>query len=75
VDLVLTVGRDACVIEIADDGAGFREEAPGDATRRGLGLEGMKLRAEEMRGTVTWERSDNGGTRVVIRFPRGQVLA
>lgn len=72
VKLALAVEREQFTIEIADDGNGFHGDAPGDATRRGLGLEGMRLRAEEMGGSVAWESPASGGTRVVIRFRAGR---
>jgi len=59
------------VISITDDGHGIRPST-GDATRRGLGLEAMRLRAEEMGGTVLWQSPEAGGTTVVIRFRAGR---
>jgi signal transduction histidine kinase len=58
------------VITVADDGQGL-PPGTGDATRRGLGLEAMQLRAEEMGGEVLFDRSVGGGTTVVIRFRAG----
>jgi signal transduction histidine kinase len=35
-------------------------------------LEGMRLRAEEMGGSVLWQSPEGGGTTVVIRFRIGR---
>ncbi|HEX5042151.1 MAG TPA: ATP-binding protein [Candidatus Polarisedimenticolaceae bacterium] len=59
------------VVSVADDGQGLHPVS-GDETRRGLGLEGIRLRAEEMGGSVTWESPQRGGTQVVIRFRSGR---
>jgi signal transduction histidine kinase/ligand-binding sensor domain-containing protein len=71
--VVLTLRRDGdgWIVSVEDDGSGLRELS-GDVTRRGLGLTGMRLRAEEMGGTIAWETPDGGGTRVVIRFHPGR---
>jgi signal transduction histidine kinase len=58
-------------ISIEDDGSGIAQ-APGDATRRGLGLEAMRIRAEEMGGSIVWESRPGQGTRVVLRFRSGR---
>jgi signal transduction histidine kinase len=72
VELSLASRGEDWTIEIADDGHGLRTERPADATRRGLGLEGMTLRAEEMGGSVDWRAREGGGTIVVIRFRVGR---
>lgn len=55
------------LLEIADDGQGLPTEPP-TPTRRGLGLEAMRIRAEEIGASIRWESPEGGGTRVVIRF-------
>jgi signal transduction histidine kinase len=71
VALTLRLEDGECVVSVADDGQGLHP-VPGDATRRGLGLEGMRLRAQEMGGSVIWETPETGGTEVVIRFRPGR---
>ncbi len=71
VSLTLSVEDGSWVIAVADDGHGMQPEM-GDSTRRGLGLEAMRLRAEEMGGTVLWQTPDGGGTMVIIRFRAGR---
>ena len=71
VDLTLAAEDGGWVLSIADDGHGF-QPASGDTIRRGLGLEGMRLRAEEMGGSVLWQSPESGGTTVVIRFRTGR---
>ena len=67
VTLALEAAGDEWIVSVADDGTGL-PSAPGDSTRRGLGLEAMRTRAEEMGGSVAWEQEAAGGTRVVVRF-------
>lgn len=55
------------VLEIMDDGHGLPVELP-SPTRRGLGLEAMRIRAQEIGASIRWETPEGGGTRVVIRF-------
>ena len=58
---------DSAVLEICDDGGGIRKtdlSAP-----RSLGLLGMKERAAQCGGTVTFARNEPGGTRVTVRMP------
>ncbi len=56
---------DALVVEVRDDGRGY--DAAG--ARTGSGVAGMRERAELLRGTLTVERADGGGTRVLARLP------
>lgn len=60
--------------EVSDNGSGFRPESlssnPGKG--RGLGLLGMRERAEPLRGKVEVESRPGGGTRVHICFPLGE---
>jgi signal transduction histidine kinase len=62
-------GAGYCV-RVEDDGVGLAQDGAGDATRRGLGVEGMRARASAIGGSVTWERPAGRGTRVLIRFGR-----
>lgn len=71
VSLTLRPQGEGWIVTIEDDGNGLRD-LPGDTTRRGLGLTGMRLRAEEMGGSVVWETPEGGGTRVVLRFRAGR---
>lgn len=58
---------EALVVEVADDGRGFRDAAP----RRdgGLGLASMRARAGALNGDIHLGVSDWGGARVTIRLP------
>jgi signal transduction histidine kinase len=71
VELSLQAEDGAWVISVADDGQGM-QPGTGDTTRRGLGLEAMRLRAEEMNGEVLWQSPEEGGTIVLIRFQAGR---
>jgi signal transduction histidine kinase/ligand-binding sensor domain-containing protein len=52
---------------VTDDGRGI-SAASTSVTRRGLGLDGMRARACDMGGAITWDEAPGGGTRVVLRF-------
>ncbi|NLG27828.1 MAG: sensor histidine kinase, partial [Chloroflexi bacterium] len=69
VDVVLT-RRDGRVIAIVeDDGAGFDPSGAGDG--QGLGLVGMRERAELLGGTLTVESSPGQGTTIYLEVPDG----
>ncbi len=65
--------KEDAVIEIEDDGAGLPEDFSLDSNRR-LGLNIARTLVEsDLRGTLSLERMDEGGTRVRIRFtPSGR---
>jgi signal transduction histidine kinase len=50
-------------IEVSDDGPGGADETPGG------GLEGLRERVEELRGTFGLHSSEKDGTRVVATLP------
>jgi signal transduction histidine kinase len=50
---------------VADDGAGFE---PGESTG-GLGLVGMRERAEELHATFGLESAPGAGTRITVEVP------
>jgi signal transduction histidine kinase len=58
------------VIEVEDDGKGISAES-----RPGFGLAGMRERAEELGGSLSWSNGASGGARVVVRLPVGTVDA
>jgi signal transduction histidine kinase len=57
--------------EIIDDGIGFEvaQVYPGDRDLRGMGLLGMRERAEQIGGTLEIQSSPGHGTRILIRLP------
>ena len=55
------------VLEVADDGHGVRPGAPTGGS--GLGLSSMRLRAEELGGSLVLDSSSDG-TRVQVEVPR-----
>ena len=57
---------DALELEIEDHGKG--SETPG--ARTGIGLVGMRERAELLRGTIEFKRPPQGGTLVRLKVPR-----
>lgn len=65
----LHFAADQLELEVEDRGSGFSSERP----RQGLGLVAMRERAELLRGVLTFETPDAGGTRVRLRVPKEQV--
>ena len=65
-------GVGACALRTGTDGDGDRGPRPGlPAERRmgGIGLIGMRERAELLGGHIDFERPAEGGTRVNLRVP------
>jgi signal transduction histidine kinase len=68
----VALGRRHDVLQLAieDDGKGIDATRTGVAEpRRGLGLIGMRERAQALSGTFVIENRAEGGTRVVVRLP------
>jgi signal transduction histidine kinase len=65
----LSVQKDALVLQVEDDGAGFE---PGTATTApGMGLAGMRSRAQALNGQLAVTSRPGAGTRVTLRVPLG----
>jgi signal transduction histidine kinase len=58
-------------LAVQDDGAGFNPEAQDglDASRRGLGLVGIRERASHLGGTVRVDSAPGRGTRLTCELP------
>jgi signal transduction histidine kinase len=54
------------ILSVEDDGRGMSTTPT--TGRRGLGLDGMRARAAEMRASIAWEQREREGTRVTLRF-------
>ena len=69
--VTLTCGSASLELSVEDDGAGFAVDSPGHQS--GLGLRGMKERAEVLGGKLTITSAPGQGTqaRVVIPIPGG----
>jgi len=65
VDVHLRI-NDTARLSIRDDGRGFDPQAPAE----GIGLAGMRERAQALGGDLRIESSPNEGTRLVIHIPR-----
>ena len=68
ISLVFRYGRDALELVFQDDGRGFDPAAP-EGARRGLGLLGMRERAEQRGGSLVIESAPGQGTRITVRMP------
>lgn len=66
IDLRLHVDPAGVELTVADNGRGVQEPR---GARRGLGLLGMRARAEQIGGELRVERRRDGGTSVVVRAP------
>ena len=65
--------RDRLLIVVEDNGRGFSEFQEPRREPRGLGLIGVRERAASLNGTVTLERSADGGARVRVELPAAAV--
>jgi signal transduction histidine kinase len=74
VSVVIYVNPDECRALIEDDGAGF-DPASEAVTRRGVGLIGMRERAELVGGSLAVEAVAGEGTTLSIRIPRIRAAA
>jgi PAS domain S-box-containing protein len=59
---------ETAVFTVCDDGVGMVESEVG--TRQSLGLTGMRERAIQCGGSITFERNQPAGTRVTVLVPR-----
>ncbi len=66
IEIHLNSEPEAVALTVTDDGAGFDPKAP---PRTGLGLGGMKARAQELRGTIEIRSAPGEGTQVTVRVP------
>jgi len=57
------------VLEVADDGTGFDVDAPGSPASTGLGLSGMRERAELLGGHLDLSAAPGRGTTVRLTIP------
>jgi signal transduction histidine kinase len=66
VGVTLSFDEGQVIVDVRDDGVGFRpEEAPGP----GYGLRGMRQRAERLAGVLDIESEPGGGTSISMRLP------
>jgi signal transduction histidine kinase len=63
----LTTGRSTLTLTVADSGRGMTPTRPGE----GIGLAGMRERAEGLGGTLEVRSAPGRGTRIVMRIPYG----
>jgi signal transduction histidine kinase len=70
-NVVVTLSRscNGLDVTIEDDGHGLPAATSGVAATRGLGVIGMRERAQSLSGTFTLEAGQNGGTRVTVHLP------
>ena len=67
--IALTLGSEALVLSIADDGEGM-DKRPELYARQGFGLNNMRERAHAIGGSWAIESEPAKGTRVMVRIPR-----
>jgi signal transduction histidine kinase len=74
----VTLGRRENLLQLSieDDGCGFDQAKSGPGQgRRGLGLIGMRERAQALAGAFVIENRAEGGTRVIVRLPVADAAA
>ncbi len=67
IDVTLTYFDDEVTLDVADDGRGFDPDAIRESA--GLGLLGMRERAERLEGSVSIESSPGEGTTIAVSMP------
>jgi signal transduction histidine kinase len=72
----VTIGPDAVVVTVDDDGRGIPvaitvEGSGGSDADAGAGVRGMRERAAALGGAITFARPAAGGTRVRATLPMG----
>jgi signal transduction histidine kinase len=67
IGLTLSYSDDVVLLDVVDDGAGFRPGDRGDGT--GFGLETMRRRVQRVAGTLAVESTPGGGTAVNAQVP------
>jgi signal transduction histidine kinase len=73
--VALRKGDDHVELVVEDSGRGIAPAAGSTDVRRGLGLMGMRERAQSLAGRFTIENRPQGGTRVVVTLPLGASAA
>ena len=67
----LRQGANEVELSVEDGGRGITPEANGADARRGLGLMGMRERAQTLNGRFVLTNRPEGGTRIVVTLPVG----
>ena len=67
IGLTLSYSDDVVLLDVVDDGVGFRPGDRGDGT--GFGLEAMRRRVQRVAGTLTVESTPGDGTAVSAQVP------
>ncbi|MEZ4301265.1 MAG: sensor histidine kinase [Polyangiaceae bacterium] len=70
VEVSLDISKTHLSLMVTDDGRGLPADLPRRRDGGGLGLIGMRERAESQGGTLSVERGEQGGTRVHLEMPR-----
>ncbi|WP_344319037.1 sensor histidine kinase [Actinocatenispora thailandica] len=71
VELTLTYLPDAVSLDVVDDGVGFDPARPlGGTSGTGLGIGGMRARADEVGGSLSIDTAPGRGTAVNLTVPR-----
>jgi two-component system sensor histidine kinase UhpB len=68
-NVVVTLSRLRSSLDVIIEDDGHGPAATSGAATRGLGVIGMRERAQSLSGTFTLEEGQNGGTRVAVHLP------
>lgn len=70
VGVTLSYIDDEVTLDVRDDGCGFDpRHLPPRTIRGGFGLDGMRVRAERVAGSLEIESEPGGGTAIAVRVP------
>lgn len=69
VDVTLTFGEDDVLLDVVDDGCGFRAGSGAPTSSGGYGLRAMRSRVAELGGTLVLESAPGDGTALAVALP------
>ncbi len=70
VSVTLSYMPDRVLLDVQDDGRGFKPDGRSQSDGSGFGLTAMRQRAEALAGAVYIESSPGEGTTIVVEIPR-----
>ena len=65
-----SVVADTLIIDVTDDAAVALLDTD---IGSGVGTRGMKARAEQIHGSISWDKGTQGGTKVLLRVPLPEI--
>jgi signal transduction histidine kinase len=75
VEVLLRQGGDGCWLSVSDDGKGFDPATASNGSSEGVGLLGMRERADLVGGTLSIDARPERGTCVILKIPHRDAVA